>query len=98
MPKQYHNLSLAKSPTEWRQLNADVTELVDELCEHGDYDAAQQLFTLIDLLTNQDYEANHREMLSHTALHRAFSMTKAFEAAVEAESRKQNPVALRKAS
>jgi hypothetical protein len=96
MRKPYHNLSLAKSPSDWEQLDADVTRLVDELCGHGDYDSATKLFTLLDLATNEKYDALDRSSVCRIARNRAFTMTEAFEAAVEAEIQKHNPIALRK--
>lgn len=74
---------LAENPAEWRQLSANITDLVDQLCCHGESDQARRLFSLLDLLTNEDYERLDREILARNAIHRAFTMTKSFEKAIE---------------
>lgn len=98
MRKNSTNLRLAESPNQHTELQHQVETLVDSLCGHGDYDSAANLFALLDLATNEAYDAFDRSSVCRVARNRAFSMTEAFEAAVEAEIWKNNPIALRKAS
>lgn len=76
-------LLLAKTPDDWNQLDAEVERLIDRLCGHGDYDDAQALFTLLNLLTNEKYDKSDREIVGFRAARRAFTMTEAFEAAIK---------------
>jgi len=98
VPKHTTNLRLAGSPNEHMELRREVEDLVDDLCGPHDYDLAAKMFSLLDLLTNENYDELDRSGLARIALHRAFSMTESFEDAVKAAIQKDTPVAVRKAS
>lgn len=96
MRKQYRHLALATSREDWQQLDNVLRDSVGKLCDHGDYDKAEALFGLIDLLTNEKYDAQNRGLLAFDALREAFRYTKTFDDAVNAETVRVNPIEIRK--
>lgn len=85
-------LRLASDPLTWREMDATIDRAVEAIC--GTYDDAQvceSFLFLIDLLTNQNYDAADRECAAFRCQRSAFRYTPDFERAQEAYLNGINP-------
>lgn len=85
-------LRLASDANTWREMDATIEQAVHAIC--GQYDDAQlceSFLFLIDLLTNQSYDAVDRDSAALTCQRAAFRYTPDFERAQEAYLNRINP-------
>lgn len=96
MPKRYRILTLATTRQEWKEYDEEIRDSVGKLCDFGDYEKAEALFGLLDLLTNEQYDKQNRDILVFDALRETFRFTEAFDKAVKAEVARVNPIGIKK--
>lgn len=70
---------IAETATDWRELKTLIREHVERLAfKYDDWEQAESLVLLIDLLTNQEYERGDREGAAMIARDHALTFTKSF--------------------
>jgi hypothetical protein len=90
VPKHNTKLQIASTYQRWQEVNGQVDHAVANLV-NGDVSNAERLLTLVDLMTGEQYDQSHREMMAFDVKRRVFMETHEFEDALEGYLNKVNP-------